>query len=49
MSHKGPLELLDATLKDLRSNNDVLGRATLLHAGNFRQILPIVLKGSAAD
>lgn len=48
MSHKGSLEALHATRKDLLTRNDVLEGATLL-AGYFRQIPPVIPKGSLVD
>lgn len=48
MLHKGSREVLDPTMKDLRSNNDELGGATLL-AVTLIQILPFVLNELQVD
>lgn len=49
MSHKNALEALDRTLQDLRRNNEVLGGVTALLSGDFRQILPVIPRGTRAD
>ncbi|XP_029639665.1 uncharacterized protein LOC115214775 [Octopus sinensis] len=42
ISHKCSLQALDITMRDLESNNNILGWATLLLAGDFRQTLSII-------
>jgi hypothetical protein len=49
MSQRHALEALDRTLKDIRSNQSDLGGVTLLLSGDFRQTLPIILRGTPAD
>ena len=49
MSHKAALEALDKTLRDLRGNNILMGGVTLLIAGDFRQTLPVIPRGTKAD
>ncbi len=49
MSHKGAFEALDRTLQDLRHNTRLMGGATVLLSGDFRQTLPIIPKGTRAD
>jgi hypothetical protein len=49
MSHKAALEALDVTLQDLRNNNRRMGGITLLLAGDFRQTLPVIPRGTRAD
>ncbi|XP_053967967.1 ATP-dependent DNA helicase PIF1-like [Anastrepha ludens] len=49
MAHKKSLEALDRSLRDLRGNDQPMGGALLLLAGDFRQILPVIPKGTAAD
>lgn len=49
MSHKKSIEALDRTLKDLRNNNDIMGGVTFLAAGDFRQTLPVIQRGTRAD
>lgn len=49
MSHKNALQALDKSLKDIRSNGCILGGVVLLLAGDFRQTLPIIPKGTPAD
>ncbi|XP_024888397.1 uncharacterized protein LOC112465196 [Temnothorax curvispinosus] len=49
MAHKGGFEALSTTLKDIRGNDGVMGGVTVLLAGNFRQTLPVVQRGTRAD
>jgi ATP-dependent DNA helicase PIF1 len=49
MSHKRALEALDRTLQDLRDNGNLMGGVVLLLAGDFRQTLPVIPKGTMAD
>ena len=49
MAHRQALEALDRTLRDLRDNPQRMGGAVVLLAGNFRQTLPVIPKGTMAD
>ncbi|KAF0775701.1 hypothetical protein AaE_000599, partial [Aphanomyces astaci] len=49
MCHKKGLEMLDATLRDLRDSNDFMGGVAVVLAGDFRQTLPIIDRGTPAD
>lgn len=50
MVHKLAYEALDRTLKDLhRSELPFGGMTTVLLAGDFRQILPVVLRATAGE
>ena len=49
MSHKQAIEALDRSLKDIRDNNNLMGGLVVLLAGDFRQTLPFVQRGTAAD
>ena len=49
MSHKTAFEVLNLTLQDLRQDARLMGGVTLLMAGDFRQTLPIISKGTRAD
>ena len=49
MSHKNALQALDNSLKDIRSSSLIFGGVVLLLAGDFRQTLPIIPKGTPAD
>ncbi|KAL8606454.1 hypothetical protein ACOMHN_015543 [Nucella lapillus] len=49
MSHKRSFEALDHTLKDLRSDNNIMGGVTVVLSGDFRQTLPVIAKGTRAD
>ncbi|CAF1454121.1 unnamed protein product [Rotaria sp. Silwood1] len=49
MAHRKALEALDRTLQDLRGNGKLMGGAVLLLAGDFRQTLPVIPKGTMAD
>ena len=49
MSHKKGLEALDRTLRDFRNNQQPMGGAMILLAGDFRQILPVIQRSTPAD
>jgi len=49
MAHIGGVEALDRTLQDIRSSNHLMDGMTVLLAGDFRQTLPIVPRGTRAD
>ena len=49
MSHRHALEHVDVTLQDLRGNNNIFGGVLVLLAGDFRQILPVIPRGTPAD
>lgn len=45
MIHKA----LDMVLQDLRHNTQLMGGATVLLVGDFRQTLPVIQKGTRPD
>ena len=49
MSHKHALEALDRTLQNLRGNKTLMGGVVVLLAGDFRQTLPVIPRGTMAD
>ena len=49
MTHRHALEAVDRTLQDLRENDSLFGGVLVLLAGDFRQILPVVKRGTPAD
>lgn len=50
MTHKKVLEAVNASLQDIRNEeNKPMGGILLVLAGDFRQTLPIIPKGTAAD
>lgn len=49
MAHKKSLEALDRTLRDFRGNQQLMGNALILLAGDFRQTLPVIPKSTPAD
>ena len=49
MAHKCNLEALNRSLQDIRNNTDLMGGVTVLLAGDFRQTLPVVQRGTRAD
>ena len=49
MSHKHALEALDQTVQDLRNYQSLMGGVVVLLAGDFRQTLPVVPRGTMAD
>ena len=46
MGHKHIFECIDRSLQDLRNDNRPFGGITILYAGDWRQILPVVRHGS---
>ncbi|XP_058742091.1 uncharacterized protein LOC131614535 [Vicia villosa] len=53
MAHKHAFEALDRTLKDVMStygnSKDIFGGKVVVFGGDFRQILPVVPRGSRSD
>ncbi|KAL4131944.1 hypothetical protein QTP88_009170 [Uroleucon formosanum] len=49
MAHKRGFEALDRSLNDRRNNNKVMEGVTVLLTGDFRQILPVIPRGTRAD
>ncbi|XP_025414746.1 uncharacterized protein LOC112686595, partial [Sipha flava] len=49
MAHKVGVEALNRSLKDIRENKRLMGGAMVLLAGDFRQTLPVVPKGTRTD
>ena len=49
MSHKKHLESLDRSLQDLKCNQKLMGGITVVLAGDFRQTLPVITRGTKAD
>ncbi|XP_014208257.1 uncharacterized protein LOC106639256 [Copidosoma floridanum] len=49
MTHKKSLEALNFTLKNLRRNNNIFGGLMILLAGDFRQTLTVIPRGTPTD
>lgn len=49
MSHKKGFEALNNCLKDLKNSNKLMGGVTVLLAGDFRQTLPVIPRGTRAN
>ncbi|CAF4851588.1 unnamed protein product [Rotaria socialis] len=49
MAHRYALEALNHTLQDLRNNGKNMGGVVVLIAGDFRQTLPVIPKGTMPD
>ena len=49
MSHKHIVECVDRLFKEARKSNKPFGGITVLFSGDFKQVLPVVLKGLRAD
>ncbi|XP_054259806.1 uncharacterized protein LOC128984535 [Macrosteles quadrilineatus] len=49
MAHKAAIEALDRTLKDIRNSPTTMGGVTVMFSGDFRQTLPVVVRGTRAD
>ncbi|GFY63690.1 ATP-dependent DNA helicase [Trichonephila inaurata madagascariensis] len=49
MSHKKAIEALNRTLQDLRDSTDTMGGIVVLLAGDFRQTLPVIQRGTPTN
>ena len=49
MANKRSVEALDKTLRDLRENSNPFGGCTIIFSGDFRQILPVIPRGTRVD
>ncbi|GFY14243.1 ATP-dependent DNA helicase [Trichonephila clavipes] len=49
MSHKKAIKALNRTLQDLRDSTDLMGGIVVLLAGDFRQTLSVIQRGTSAD
>ncbi|GBO03318.1 hypothetical protein AVEN_42485-1 [Araneus ventricosus] len=49
LSHKRAVEALNRTMKDINNNQSIMGEMVLLMAGDFRQILSVITRGTPAD
>lgn len=49
MMHRNAIEAVNTTLKDIRNSEDTMGGILMVLAGDFRQTLPIVKRGTMAD
>jgi hypothetical protein len=49
MQHKHCMEAVDRTCRDLRNSNEHFGGLTVVFGGDFRQILPVIIKGRRED
>ena len=49
MAHRSAVEAVDKTLKDFKNTDRLMGGITFVFAGDFRQTLPVIPKGTKAD
>ncbi|XP_071904281.1 uncharacterized protein [Coffea arabica] len=49
MAHKTGIEGVDTLLKDLMGSSELFGSKIMVFGGDFRQVLPVVTKGSKED
>lgn len=49
MIHRARVEALDRTLRDIRISNKIMCGITVMFSGNFRQTLPVIVRGTRAD
>jgi hypothetical protein len=49
MSHRCNIECMDSSLQDFRKDERPFGGATVVFGGDFRQTLPVVIRGTAAN
>lgn len=47
--NKLSLEAIDRTMQEIRGNCNLMGNATMLLSGDFRQTLPVIARGTPAD
>ena len=46
MSHKNAFEAVDIALRDIRNTTSVMEEVMFVMAGDFRQTLPIIRRGT---
>lgn len=49
MIHRAHVEALDRSLRDIRSSNKIMAGVTPMFVGDFRQKLPVTVRGTRAD
>jgi len=49
MIHGAHLGALDRTLEDIKSGNKIMGGITVMFARDFRQTLPVIVRGTRAN
>ncbi|KAG5563862.1 hypothetical protein RHGRI_000157 [Rhododendron griersonianum] len=49
MAKRWAIEALDRSLKDIMSNNSLFGGKVIVFGGDFRQVLPVVPRGTRAE
>lgn len=49
MIHRAHVEALDRTLRDIRNCDKIMGGITVMFTGDFRQTLPVIVRGTRAD
>ncbi|XP_027166434.1 uncharacterized protein LOC113766438 [Coffea eugenioides] len=49
MTHKTSIESVDRILRDIMDCNDLFGSKVIVFGGDFRQVLPVVTKGSKSE
>ncbi|XP_071924923.1 uncharacterized protein [Coffea arabica] len=49
MAHKASMESVDKLLRDIMDSNDLFGSKVIIFGGDFRQVLPVVTKGSKSE
>ncbi|XP_029054764.2 uncharacterized protein LOC114882051 [Osmia bicornis bicornis] len=49
MCHRAHIEAIDRTLRDIKNCDKLMGGTTFVFAGDFRQTLPVIARGTRAD
>lgn len=49
MCHRSHIEAVDRSLRDIRNSDRAMGGITFVFAGDFRQTLPVIPRGTRAD
>lgn len=49
LAHKLNFQVLDRTLRDIKNNDNIMGGTLMILSGDFRQILPVIPRGTPGD
>ncbi|XP_071901098.1 uncharacterized protein [Coffea arabica] len=49
MAHKAGIEGVDKLFRDLMDSSEIFGSKVIVFGGDFRQVLPVVVRGSKSD
>ena len=49
MTHKAGIEGVDKLFRDLMDSSEIFGSKVIVFGGDFRQVLPVIVRGSKYD